>query len=770
MHRLISNQLAKATDAVGNFNPDILLGLVSSAYQQFDKDRSRADRATRLMIAEVDELNRERTATLEALATQNKLLADFSANLEQRVAERTAAADAAADLARQARDHMVHEIEGRQRVEEEMRTQNRRFDVALKNMSHGLCMFDDQEQLVLSNSRYAEMYRMPPELLKPGTRYRDLMAYRITTGFMKGDSSPAALEAFLEQRARMPKDVVSSRVDEFHDGRLICITRHPMEGGGWVTTHLDITERERLNAGLQAANKAKSEFLATMSHEIRTPMNGVLGTLELVLDTALTSTQKMLTVTARDSAVGLLGILNDILDYSKLEAAKVELEVGSFSPEQVMDDVVSLFLPMATSKGLNIDLSIATGLPMWLAGDVTRVRQVLTNLVGNAIKFTSHGGVRVNSGFQLLEDGRTLVRFEVIDSGVGIPADAVERLFMRFTQSDNSTTRKFGGTGLGLAICKQIIDLMGGRIGVDAVASGGCRFWFEAAFVAGSQPVAFPVDEADQASCQPTRPFSILIADDNRVNRMIVQMMLTKQGHAVDTVVNGREAVEAVMRSTYDVVLMDVQMPEMDGPTATRAIRALVGPKRATKIIALTANAMPGHREEYLGAGMNDYVSKPIAGKVLFSVLNRVAAGPASDVAMLAKTAATAVTIGGTPAELMAVDDLHLQLPLVDSSVIAGWSHGMAATEVADALGFVPDESARSLNEIKNALAAGDLVEAKRIAHRLKGMAGSLGAVRLAAIARSIEIDARSIESAAQKIDMLEVAANETLKQLRLSA
>jgi signal transduction histidine kinase/DNA-binding NarL/FixJ family response regulator len=643
-------------------------------------------------------------------------------------------------------------------------------------------MFDNQERLVLSNSRYAELYSMPPELLKPGTRYRDIMVHRIMTGFLKADSSQAAVDHYMAQRAKAPKDVVSSRVDEFHDGRLVCITRHPMENGAWVSTHMDITERERLNASLLAANNAKSEFLATMSHEIRTPMNGVLGTLELLLDTALTGTQKMLTVTARDSAVGLLGILNDILDYSKLEAAKVELEVVSFSPEQVMDDVVSLFLPMATSKGLNIDVSMAPGLPMWLAGDATRIRQVLTNLVGNAIKFTSSGGVRVSSGYQPLDDGQTLVRFEVIDSGVGIPADAIERLFMRFSQSDNSTTRKYGGTGLGLAICKQIVELMGGHIGVDAAEGGGCRFWFEVAFAAGSQPEAFPVDEADQASCQPTRPLNILVADDNRVNRMIVQMMLTKQGHAVDTAVNGREAVEAVMRSTYDVVLMDVQMPEMDGPTATREIRALVGPQKHTKIIALTANAMPGHREEYLGAGMNDYVSKPIAAKVLFNVLNRVVADPESVASVAAEVTEIAVPLARTAVQpkldvsapeivpVLVADDPHLQLPLIDNSVIASWSEGMAAAEVSETLGFVPDESARSLNEIKNAIAAGDLVEAKRVAHRLKGMAGNLGAVRLAAIARSIEIDARSIDFAAKKITLLEVTAGETLKYLRLSA
>jgi signal transduction histidine kinase/CheY-like chemotaxis protein/HPt (histidine-containing phosphotransfer) domain-containing protein len=659
-----------------------------------------------------------------------------------------------AGLDRQSRARMAVAIEERRRGETELRTQAHRFDVALENMSYGLCMYDASHRMVLCNRRYAELYKLPPQLLVPGTPYRDIVAHRVMQGIVKCEKTAEAVERKLAAMEQLPTDAPTSRVDEFEDGRMICVSRQPMADGAWVSTHMDITDREKLNAELQAASQAKSDFLATMSHEIRTPMNGVLGTLELLLDQEQSKTQRMLTLTARDSAVGLLSILNDILDYSKLEAAKVELDVVSFSPEQVIDDVISLFQPMAAAKGLKIATSVASDLPLWLAGDPARLRQILTNLTGNAVKFTPAGGINVRCSAETGDDGRVLTRFDVIDTGIGIAKDAAGRLFKRFSQSDNSTTRKFGGTGLGLAICKQITELMGGRIGVAAAPGGGSQFWFEVPFTLAAPPVISIEDNTDDSVSQPARQLSVLVVDDNRVNRMIVDMMLSKHGHKVSTAVNGREALEAVKHGAFDLVLMDVQMPEMDGPTATRQIRALAGPQRSIRIIALTANAMPGHREEYLGAGMNDYVAKPINAKTLMSMINKSA--PAS--------------IIGSSEQNPPAKEPSLDLPVIDNLIIASWSEGMDPADIREALSCLPDESARSLHEIKAAIASGDLTEAKRIAHRLKGMANNLGARRLAAIARSIEVDAPTVAVAAAKLGALEVATSETLAGLRLIA
>ena len=389
-----------------------------------------------------------------------------------------------------------------------------------------------------------------------------------------------------------------------------------------------------LSEKAELANRAKSEFLANMSHEIRTPMNGVIGMTSLLLAGTLSEKQREYAKMVHTSGEILLKLINDILDFSKIEAGKLDLEDLDFDLPALLQELGELLTIRAHSKGLQFSCCIAPGTPSQLRGDPNRLRQVLLNLAGNAIKFTPDGEVTVRASLTASTADSRIVRFAVEDTGIGIPADKQALLFSKFSQVDASTSRHYGGTGLGLAISKQLVQLMGGEIGVSSSVGCGSEFWFTACFASPSAKAAGMAPPAHHPTAMRSHwpSLRVLLAEDNLINQKVASGYLHNMGLPVDVVANGEEAVEAIAQLAYDLVLMDMQMPGMDGLEATRLIRAADGAalNPGLPIIAMTANAMQGDRELCLEAGMNDYVSKPITPASLALVLERWLPAPDS--------------------------------------------------------------------------------------------------------------------------------------------
>jgi signal transduction histidine kinase/DNA-binding NarL/FixJ family response regulator len=400
---------------------------------------------------------------------------------------------------------------------------------------------------------------------------------------------------------------------------------------GYRGSARDITPQLRAEAEQRAArwaaelaNNAKSTFLANMSHEIRTPMNGVLGMVEILSQTNLSDDQRRMCEIISHSGSALLQILNDILDFSKLEAGKIELESIDCRLTDVLSDVISLMRHSAEPKGISLVFEHDAAADTKVVGDPTRLRQIVLNLVSNAIKFSKRGSVVIRLETEATADHRLSITLSVADQGIGMSQEEQQRIFRRFSQADISLTRRFGGTGLGLAIIQELIILMGGNISLQSKLGEGSTFTVRLDLPLAAQQSDPSRAAPDVERAGPQAYLRVLVAEDDPVNRLVIRMLLKNEGHEVVLVENGFEALQAVQGEAFDLVLMDIMMPQLDGVSATRRIRELPTPASGIPIIALTANAMKGDRDSYLASGMNAYVSKPIAKKQLFATIEQI--------------------------------------------------------------------------------------------------------------------------------------------------
>jgi signal transduction histidine kinase/CheY-like chemotaxis protein/HPt (histidine-containing phosphotransfer) domain-containing protein len=623
---------------------------------------------------------------------------------------------------------------------EDMRT-------VLDNMSDGITLIDENFNWKFSNQQFSRFLDVPPDITKPGVSCYDVIRYQALRGdFGETDD----IEKIVQERAALMRTPGGSRYERLtRSGRYIEFTHRPLADGTLLGVFRDITElkrreseqadardaaemalaeAERERAEAEAANQAKSTFLATMSHEIRTPMNGVLGMMEVLDRQGLSASQQRTVATMRDSAQALLRIIDDVLDFSKIEAGRLELEAAPFSLSGLIDGVLSTFQAQGNAKGLMLTGSVEPGSDDTLIGDATRVRQILFNLLGNALKFTERGRVTVNARTAPLGGGRTRVTLAVEDTGIGIDEEQRRRLFQPFAQADSSTTRRFGGTGLGLSIVRRLAHLMDGDITAESTPGKGSTFYVRLVFDVAAKDALFSATQHSTSSFGGrARPLPktaeqplVLVVDDHPVNLEVLVRQLELLGVSSETAVDGNEALTAWSSKPYAAVLADIHMPHMDGYELTRRLRAIEAEQHShtrTPVVAVTANAMKGEEERCLAAGMDAYLVKPVNIDLLRATLVRWLAIDES-----AEYANGAEGLSGA----------------IDRNVLASWLADDRAA-IASLLAKFRDTAIDAEREIGVASRLGDLAAVAAASHKLKGAAQAVGAKGVGAAAVALE-------------------------------
>ncbi len=603
--RLLSRQLRKHFGSLENVPHDLLpfLDVVESSYAHFEENYSLLQHATEVSSRELTEINSElRKQTAQAQLVLDALkfsIKDLSGGNEDLDSE-----DVLSVI-----DVLRAEISRRKIAEQQIALSEHKYRGIIENLSLGMIETDNEGHITKVYDQFVEMI---------GYEADELLGQSAFELFVPKDEQ----EKFQEQMSNRKEGVAGAYEAKLvrKDGKEIwvIISAAPIvsaegEVTGSIGLHFDISERKQMEEALitaredaEAALVARDQFLANISHEIRTPMNAIMGMAGLLGEASLNIEERKYQEAIVTSAKNLLVIINDVLDVSKLNSGKFVLESVRFDLNKTVNDTVKALEQTATVKDIYIKADIDPAINQWRVGDDVRLAQVITNLAGNAIKFTEDGGVTI----KITEPSKERLRVEVIDTGVGIAKDKLGSIFEDFTQEDDTVTRKYGGTGLGLSICRQLVDLFGGEIGVDSEKGKGSNFWFEIPLEIGNE-----VKKVATATIEQLDGVRVLLVEDNEMNRFLARTILKRWGVVLTEAVNGFEAVDALKNDFFDVVLMDLQMPECDGMSATKLIREEL--RQMVPIIALTANALAGERQRCLDAGMSGYLSKPFAPEAL---------------------------------------------------------------------------------------------------------------------------------------------------------